>query len=193
MSTQALWEEFAQAEANKKLCELKERGIREERKLLEGPNAYFYYYSGDTDMGAAYTRLMEQESQSYALKLQKEGYEWQKKQAEGYLKLLGAKPDRAQLEYGLYTGTLTVQDASYEELYTQRSSLQLQEQQAEWQKKSLEYQYQLEQLGDSEFVEQYSALVLEKETVKLQREQLDAQIQLLFGLAAPAPGLGILP
>lgn len=188
-SADELWTQFAQAEAYKKLYELQEHALKEQLKLLEGPGAYYYYYSGG-DGTTAYAQLMELKNQEYQIKLQKEQYEWQKKQVESYLKLTGAKMDKAQLEYALYSGAIATSGLGYEDLYTQRSSLQLQEQQLEWQKKSLEYQYQLGQLSDSEFVTQYASIFQQKESAKTQREKLDVEIQLLFGSYGPGIGIG---
>ncbi|MGO5113636.1 hypothetical protein ACTQ33_01170 [Candidatus Avoscillospira sp. LCP25S3_F1] len=195
MSADEAWEQFAQAEAYKKLYEMQARPLREQLRLLEGPGAYYYYYNGDG--AAAYSQLMELKNQEYELKLLKEQYEWQKKQAESYLKLIGEKPDRAQLEYAFYTNAATVSGLSYEELYTQRLELQGEEQQLKWQLESLEYQYQLEQISDSDFVAQFAALFRQKEAVKVQREQVDLEIQLLLGQMGPGmamgPGAGLLP
>lgn len=191
-SSEQLWEDFAQAEAYKKLYEMKEKAIREQLRLFEGPGACCYYYSG-ADSADVYTQLQELKSQEYALKVQKEQYEWQKQQAEAYLKMTGAKPDKENLRYALYTGAVSPSGLSGEELYAQRYSAQVQEQQAEWQKKNLEYQYQLGQLSDSDFVAQYAAAFQQKETIKAQREKLDVEIQMAVGVCGPGMGVPLLP
>lgn len=193
LSAEELWNQFAQAEAYKKLYELQEKAIHQQLKLLEGPGALYYYASAGGDASAAYGQLLELQNQQYLLKTQKEQYEWQKKQAESYLKLTGAKMGKAELQYALYAGLLTPSGLSYEELYAQQYALQLQEQQLEMQKKNLEYQYQMGQLEESAFVSQYAAAVYQKETVKMQREQYDAELQNMIGVSGPGLGLPLLP
>lgn len=187
-SADTLWEQFAQAEAYKKLYEIQERAVREQLRFLEGPSAYYSYTDGSRE--SVYAQLMELKNQEYELKLQKEQYEWQKKQAESYLKLLGERPDRAQLEYDLYSGAAALSGLSYEELCMQRLDLQAQEQQLKWQLESLEYQYQLGQIDSDAFVSQFADLFQQKETVKIQREMVDIEIHYLFGPTGPGAGLG---
>ena len=193
LSAEELWNQFAQAEAYKKLYELQEKALREQLKLLEGPGALYYYYANSEGASDMYARLLELQSEQALLKAQKEQYEWQKKQAESYLKLTGAKLGKAELQYALYAGLLTPSGLSYEELYAQCYSLQLEEQQLELQKKNLEYQYQMGQLADSDFVSQYASVVRQKESVKAQREQYDAELQSMIGVTGPGLALPLLP
>ena len=193
LSAEELWSQFAQAEAYKKLYELQEKAIRDQLRLLEGPGALCYYDSDSEGASSAYAQLLELQSEQAELKVQKEQYEWQKKQAESYLKLTGAKLGKAELEYALYAGLLTPSGLGYEELYAQCCSLQLQEQQLELEKKNLEYQYQMGQLTDSDFVSQYASAVRKKESVKAQRERYDAELQSIIGVAGPGLALPRLP
>lgn len=193
LSAEELWSQFAQAEAYKKLYELQEKAIRDQLRLLEGPGTLCYYYSDSEGASSAYAQLLELQSEQAELKVQKEQYEWQKKQAESYLKLTGAKLGKAELEYALYAGLLPPSGLGYEELYAQCCSLQLQEQQLELEKKNLEYQYQMGQLTDSDFVSQYASAVRKKESVKVQRERYDAELQSIIGVAGPGLALPRLP
>lgn len=181
-STEELWTQAAQAEANKKLCELKQKNLREQLKLYEGPGAY-YYISNNSTAWETYSQL---KSQEYTLKAQKEQYEWQKSQAEWYLKYTGAKMGKAEIQSALYAGTLAPSGLSYEQLYVQRNTLDLQEQQLELQKKSLEYQYQAGQIGDQEFVNQFAALFRQKEEVKMQKDQYAAELEQMAAAYGPA-------
>lgn len=187
MSADELWTSFAQAEAQKKLCELKERALHEQIKLYEGPEARYYYSGYDSD---AYAKLLELKNQEYALKLQKEQYEWEKRQAEEYLKLTGARMGREELRYALYAGILTSSGLGYDELYTRRYELQMQEEQLELEKKTLEYQYRAGLISDSDFVTQYASVFLQKEETKSQREQIDVELEMAGGTYAPGRGPG---
>lgn len=187
-SAETLWTQFSQAEANKKLLELQEKTIRDQIHLLEH-GGYYYLYSADSS--AAYTQLLELKSQQYQLQLAREQYESQKKQAEYQLQYLGERPGKAELEYLFYTGALTPSGQSYQTLQTQLVSLRWQEENLNTQMKALEYQLQLGQITDSQFVSQYAQLFLQKEEVKLQREQVDAEIKVTYG--ALGPGLGVGP
>lgn len=190
-SSDQLWTAFAQAEAYKKLYELQEKALREQLHLYEGPGAaYSLYAAGDSQAYSQWAQLKEQE---YALKIQKEQAQWQKKQAETSLKLLGEKPDKAQLLYALYAGTCAPSGLDYQQLLTQRYTLQIQEQQLELEKKTLEYQYQLGQVNDDDFVAQFSAAVQQKERIKAQREQAEAEIQLLDAATSPGLAAPLLP
>lgn len=91
------------------------------------------------------------------------------------------KTDKQELQYALYTGTLSPSELSYEELYVQRYSLQMQEQQLELQKKNLEYKYQMEQITDSEFLSQYVFAVGQKKMLKMQQQQYDVQLHVMIG------------
>lgn len=192
MSTDELWTSFAQAEAQKKLCELKEQALHEQIKLYEGPEARYYYYYNGGYSSDAYAQLLELKNQEYALKLQKEQYEWEKRQVEEYLRLTGARMGREELRYALYAGLLTSSGLGYDELYTRRYELQMQEEQLELQKKTLEYQYRAGQISDSDFVAQYASVFLQKEETKSQREQTDVELELAGGMYAPGRGPGAL-
>lgn len=192
-SAEELWAQFCQAEANKKLLELQEKALREQIRLLEH-GGYSLYYGTD---GTGYAQLMALKSQQYQIQLAKQQYELQKKQAEYQLKYLGEKPGKGELEYLLSTGAITPTGQSYQELQTQVVSLRWQEESLNTQMKALEYQYQLDQITDSQFVSQYAQLLQQKETVKLQREQADAEIKVRYGALGPGlgvgPGAGLLP
>ena len=189
LSAEELWNQFAQAEAYKKLYEFQEKAVHEKLKLLEGPGAFAFYSATDGDPSGIYAQLLDLQKQQYLLKTQKEQYEWQKKQAESYLKLTGAKLGKAELQYALYTGQIAASGLDYDELYAQQYSLRLQEEQQELVKKNLECQYQLGQITEDEFVRQYTDAVRQKETAKMQREQYEAELQTMFGI----PGLPIRP
>ena len=136
--------------------------------MLERPGGVYYDYNNSDDDSAPYSQLAELQNQQYLLKTKKQQYEWQKKQAENYLRMTKVKTDKQELQYALYTGTLSSSELSYEELYVQRYSLQMQEQQLELQKKNLEYKYQMEQITDSEFLSQYVFAVGQKKMLKMQ-------------------------
>lgn len=136
--------------------------------MLERPGGVYYDYNNSDDDSAPYSQLAELQNQQYLLKIKKQQYEWQKKQAENYLRMTKVKTDKQELQYALYTGTLSSSELSYEELYVQRYSLQMQEQQLELQKKNLEYKYQMEQITDSEFLSQYVFAVGQKKMLKMQ-------------------------
>ena len=136
--------------------------------MLERPGGVYYDYNNSDDDSAPYSQLAELQNQQYLLKTKKQQYEWQKKQAENYLRMTKVKTDKQELQYALYTGTLSPSELSYEELYVQRYSLQMQEQQLELQKKNLEYKYQMEQITDSEFLSQYVFAVGQKKMLKMQ-------------------------
>ena len=191
MNTEELWNQFSQAEAYKKLYELQEKALRQQIKLLEEAGGIYYYYNDD--YSTAYSQLTELKNQQYLLKTKKEQYEWQKKQAENYLKLMGIKTGKKELQYALYAGTLSPSGLSYEELSTQRYSLQMQEEQLKLQKKNLEYQYQMNQITDSEFLSQYASAVRQKEMLKMQREQYDAELHIMIGTNGPGLALPKIP
>lgn len=136
--------------------------------MLERQGGVYYDYNNSDDDSAPYSQLAELQNQQYLLKTKKQQYEWQKKQAENYLRMTKVKTDKQELQYALYTGTLSPSELSYEELYVQRYSLQMQEQQLELQKKNLEYKYQMEQITDSEFLSQYVFAVGQKKMLKMQ-------------------------
>lgn len=188
-SISELWTQFAEAEAYKKLYEMQEKAVKEQLRLYEGPGAAAYLYQSGT-ASQAYAQWSELKSQESALKLKKEQYEWQKKQAEASLKLLGEKPGKAELQYALYTGTLTPSGLAYDALLAKRYSLQMQEEQNELEKKNLEYQYQLGQIDDSSFISGFAAAVLKKEESKQQREQIDAEIEYLYSPSPAGPAAG---
>ena len=191
MSTDELWEQFSYAQAYKKLCEFQEKALHEQIKLLEKP--YAVYNTSNSDYSAVYSQLSELKQQQYLLKTQKEQYEWQKRQAEEYLKLTGAKTGKAEVQYSLYIGTLPSSGLSYEELYAQRYTLQTQEQQLELQMKTLDCQYQMGQITEDEFLSHYASAVRQKEMVKMERERYEAEIENMASVNTPTPALPKIP
>lgn len=184
-SSDALWKQYYEAEANKKLVELKTQPLHEQIKWAE--------QMGD------YTQWMEYQQQEYSLKAQKEQYEFQKKQAEYQLTLLGEIQKPHQRLYTLYSeGDTTWSSSSLEELQMQKEALRLQEEKLELEKKTLEYTYRLGQVGDSAFVTQYQDILQQKQEIKQQRETIDAQCQVLsswtgVGPAGAGPAGRLLP
>lgn len=175
MDTEELWTLFSQAEAKKKLYELKQKAVHEQIKLYERPGVHYYPYALSSD---TYTQLLELKNQEYEIKTQKEQSDWQKKQIESYLKLTGEKMTKAEIQYALYTNNISSSGSSYEELYQQLYALEMKEQNLELQKKNLEYQYQMGQLKDNDFINQFASVFLEKEQIKTQKEQVHAELDL---------------
>lgn len=187
-SSRQLWSWLAEAEAQKKLYELQERELHEQVKLLEGPGAYYYYGSSD-----AYDRLLELKSEEYELRIEKEKCEWEKRKLESYLKLIGEKLGKAEIQYALYNGDLDSSGMDCEELYSERYTLQLEEQRLEMEKKELEYEYQMGKLSDRSFVSKFASIFRQKERVKMQREQIDVELEMITGVRGPGALPHILP
>lgn len=183
-SGEELWAQYYQAEANKKLVEFQLEPIREQIRLLEEPAALQWYDSGA--WSEQYAALAELKAQEYELNVQKEQYEWSKRNAEYQLTLLGEIQKPHELQSQLYLSGVT--DLSLESalsLQQEKEGLKLQEELLELEKKNVEYQYKLGQLGEADFLSQYTAVLQEKQEIKTQRELLDAQLKLYDGLLGP--------
>lgn len=185
-SSDELWSQFYTAEASKKLAELQLEPLREQIRLLERPAGLWYYGYGEEDWSAQYETLTQLKAREYELKLQKEQYEWDKKNAEYQLTLLGEIQKPHELQYQLYlSGSVDLSLESALSLQQKKEALKLQEELLELDKKNLEYQYKLGQLADTDFLSQYAALLEEKQGLKEQRELLDAQLKLYDELLGP--------
>lgn len=181
-SSETLWQQYYEAEANKKLLELKTQPLHEQIKWAE--------QMGD------YTQWLEYKQQEYNAKSQKEQYEFQKKQAEYQLTLLGEIQKPHQRIYAWYEeGNAAWEDTSLEELQLQKETLRMQEEKLELEKKTLEYTYRLGEVGDDAFLTQYQDILQQKQYVKEQRENIEAQSQLLTKWTGPdmGPAGGLLP
>lgn len=185
-SSEALWDQYYEAEASKKLTELQLEPIREQVRLLEHPAALWYSGYGEEDWSEQYQTLTQLKAREYELKLQKEQYEWNKKNAEYQLTLLGELQKPHELQYQLYlSGSVEFSLESALSLQQEKEALKLQEELLELDKKNLEYQYKLGQLADADFLSQYAAFLEEKQEIKSQRELLDAQLKLYNELLGP--------
>lgn len=174
-SSEVLWQQYYEAEANKKLLEMKTQPLHEQIKWAE--------QMGD------YTQWMTYKQQEYNFKSQKEQYEFQKKQAEYQLTLLGEIQRPHERVYALYDDE-TWAETSFAELQMQKEALRLQEEKWELEKKTLEYTYRLGEVGDSAFLTQYQEILRQKQEIKQQRETIDAQCQLLSRWSGMGPASG---
>lgn len=185
-SSDALWSQFYTAEASKKLTELQLEPLREQMRLLERPAGLWYYGYGGADWSEQYDTLTQLKAREYELKLQKEQHEWDKRNAEYQLTLLGEIQKPHELQYQLYlSGGVDLTLESALSLQQEKQALKFQEELLELDKKNLEYQYKLGQLSDADFLSQYTAFLEEKQGIKEQRELLDAQLKLYNGLMGP--------
>lgn len=181
-----LWAQYYGAEAGKKLAELQLEPIREQVRLLERPAGLWYYGYGGEDWSEQYEALTQLKAREYELNLQKEQYEWDKKNAEYQLTLLGEIQKPHELQYQLYlSGGVDLSLESAFSVQQEKEALKLQEELLELDKKNLEYQYKLGQLADADFLSQYAAFLEEKQRIKNQRELLDAQLKLYNELLGP--------
>lgn len=191
LDAEDLWDQFAEAEAGKKLYEMKKKSIRDQIRLYEGPGACFYCVAADSDLSS---KLLEWKNEEYQLRAQKEQYEWQKKLAEAYLKLTGEKMGKAEIQNAIYYGTVKPSGLDSDELYTKRYDLELKDAELELQKKELECQYQLGQLSDSSFLRQFAAAFLQKEQTRMELDRINAELEAVFGFCAhPGPPAPLLP
>lgn len=185
-----LWEQFYDAEAGKKLVEFQLEPLQEQIRLLEH-SANYALHTGLAQEGAsysdAYRTWLDLKNQAYALETRKEQYELIKKNAEYQLTLLGEIQKPHEIKYELYSsGTSTWSVEDLPALQSEKASLRLEEEQLELQKKSLEYQYRLGQVGEDDFLRQFKEILRQKDSVKRERERLEAELSLMTELFGPA-------
>ena len=183
-SSGELWEQFYEAETQKKLIDLRMEPIREQIRLLEHSGIYL-----QTGAAPNYQMLMDLKNQEYALHTQKEQYEMIKKNAESQLTLLGEIKKPHEIQYELSSGLTALSGKSAQDLQMEKEALKLREDELELQKKTLDYTYKLGQISEGDFAAQYKQVFRAKEEVKRQRERVDAELSLMVGVNGPK-GLG---
>ena len=183
-SSGELWEQFYEAETQKKLIDLRMEPIREQIRLLEHSGIYL-----QTGAAPNYQMLMDLKNQEYALHTQKEQYEMIKKNAESQVTLLGEIKKPHVIQYELSSGLTALSGKSVQDLQMEKEALKLREDELELQKKTLDYTYKLGQISEGDFAAQYKQVFRAKEEVKHQRERVDAELSLMVGVNGPK-GLG---